>query len=359
MNRKIALITDTHFGARGDSIKVLDAQEQMFEESFFPICQKYGIKNVFHLGDLVDKNRTISFSTYDRIRNMFLEPMRKNNMTMDIILGNHDVTYKNFDDSNSGMLLQDYTNIFVHSSARPQVLYGKYHIMVCPWINENNKNESLDMMFNQTFNDPPGPNILMGHFDIHGFIHEQENVNKVIFNQSDFKDYDIVLSGHYHNKQTIGNIHYLGSPWPIAWGEDTVDKGFYIFDLETLELTFIKNENTLFMRIEYDDNKPMQVPKTAENKFVKLSIKSKQDAGAFAVYKEQLDRIALDVVVDTPEKFIFNPTGENKIEVTETKPTFEIVKETVENMKFTAHEEEIRNDFLALYRQAEREVEIE
>jgi DNA repair exonuclease SbcCD nuclease subunit len=358
MNSKIAIITDTHFGARGDSIKVLEHQEQFLEETFFPICQKYGIKNVFHLGDLVDKNRSITFSTFDRIRNMFLEPMFKNNMVMDIILGNHDVTYKNFDDSNSGMLLQDYTNIIVHDSARPQFLFEKYHIMLCPWINENNKHEALNMMFNQTFDDPPGPNILMGHFDINGFIHEQENKNKVIFNQSDFKNYDIVLSGHYHNKQTIGNIHYLGSPWPIAWGEDEVDKGFHIFDLETLELTFIKNENPLFMRIEYDDNKFMQVPKEAKDKYVKLSIKSKQNAGAFAVYKEELDKLALEVTVDNPEKFIFNPDG-NKIEVTETKPTFEIVKETVENMKFIAHDEEIRKDFLELYREAEREVEIE
>ena len=49
---KIAIITDTHFGARNDSVQFDEYFYQFYEGQFFPYLQKNNIKTVLHLGDV-------------------------------------------------------------------------------------------------------------------------------------------------------------------------------------------------------------------------------------------------------------------------------------------------------------------
>ncbi len=52
---KIALVTDTHFGARSDS-QAFDAYfKKFYDEVFFPELDKRKIQDVIHLGDCFDR----------------------------------------------------------------------------------------------------------------------------------------------------------------------------------------------------------------------------------------------------------------------------------------------------------------
>ena len=59
---KIALITDTHFGARGDSILFYDYMMEFYNNVFFPYLKDNNIENVIHLGDVVDRRKFINFN---------------------------------------------------------------------------------------------------------------------------------------------------------------------------------------------------------------------------------------------------------------------------------------------------------
>ena len=48
---KIALLNDTHFGARNDSLPFNDYFYKFWEEIFFPLIDKKGIDTIIHLGD--------------------------------------------------------------------------------------------------------------------------------------------------------------------------------------------------------------------------------------------------------------------------------------------------------------------
>ena len=48
---KIALITDTHFGARNDNVNFNEYFYQFYEGVFFPYLQQKNIKTCIHLGD--------------------------------------------------------------------------------------------------------------------------------------------------------------------------------------------------------------------------------------------------------------------------------------------------------------------
>ena len=52
---KIALLNDTHFGVRNDSMIFDDFLHKLYEEVFFPYLDEHNIKTLIHLGDVVDR----------------------------------------------------------------------------------------------------------------------------------------------------------------------------------------------------------------------------------------------------------------------------------------------------------------
>ena len=64
---KIALITDTHFGARNDSLIFTDFFRKFYENIFFPTLKERGIKSVIHLGDVGDRRKFINYKTLNSI----------------------------------------------------------------------------------------------------------------------------------------------------------------------------------------------------------------------------------------------------------------------------------------------------
>ena len=92
---KIALINDTHAGARGDSLLFNEFFFKFWENVFFPYLKEHGIQHICHLGDFVDRRKFINYTILNSWRKRFFDKMIEQNITMDVIVGNHDVTYKN------------------------------------------------------------------------------------------------------------------------------------------------------------------------------------------------------------------------------------------------------------------------
>ena len=57
---KVAIITDTHWGARNDSQVFTDYFAKFYKNIFFPTLEKKGIKTVIHMGDIVDMRKFIN-----------------------------------------------------------------------------------------------------------------------------------------------------------------------------------------------------------------------------------------------------------------------------------------------------------
>ncbi|HYT42422.1 MAG TPA: metallophosphoesterase, partial [Methylomirabilota bacterium] len=72
MNDKIALITDTHYGVRGDQVAFLDNNTKFLNNVFFPALHEHNIQTVVHLGDMVDRRTGIDFNTAMRLRTEFI-----------------------------------------------------------------------------------------------------------------------------------------------------------------------------------------------------------------------------------------------------------------------------------------------
>ena len=74
---KIALLNDTHFGARNDSPAFLDYFMRFYNEIFFPYCKENNIKTLIHLGDVVDRRKFINHQTASIFRKEFFDRLWK------------------------------------------------------------------------------------------------------------------------------------------------------------------------------------------------------------------------------------------------------------------------------------------
>ena len=269
---KIALLTDTHFGARGDSLVFFDYMMEFYDNVFFPYLEKNNIKTMIHLGDVVDRRKFINFNILHGMKTRFLERLQDNEIESHIIIGNHDTYFKNTNSINSMDELVDFNHKYspnVYSSPTT-VNFDGTDICIMPWINSGNYLECKDEIQNTK------ANVLFGHLEISGF-----EMNKGVFCDDGldinlFERFDLVCSGHFHHKSNNGSIHYLGNPYELTWIDYDDPRGFHIYDTETNELEFIRNPYRMFHKIYYDENVSQDIDYTQfSRKYVKVIVKNK------------------------------------------------------------------------------------
>jgi DNA repair exonuclease SbcCD nuclease subunit len=205
---------------------------------------------------------------------MFFDKLEERGIKVFMIAGNHDTYFKNTNDVNSPeLLLAEYTNIVLINKAADIIVHDT-PVCFVPWICPDNYQESLETINNSN------SELCMGHFEIAGFamyrgMESHEGLSKDLF-----KKFDMVFSGHYHHRSDDNHIYYLGNPYELTWQDYNDPRGFHLFDLQTRQLEFIRNPNTMFQRVEYDDSlidPSVESYEHLKNKYVKIIVVNKND----------------------------------------------------------------------------------
>jgi len=295
---KIALLNDTHFGARNDSPAFIKYMNKFYDELFFPYLKEHNIGTLVHLGDVVDRRKFINHNTAHNFRKHFWD--RLDDMIIDthVILGNHDTYYKNTNEVNAMQNLNLSKDVKIYTKTT-QVEFDGLPILFIPWICDNNEKESVDMITNSQ------ATIAMGHLEIKGFEMHNGHMNDHGTEKSIFKRFEKVMSGHFHKKSDDGHIYYLGTQYEMTWSDYKCPKGFHVFDTETRELSRIENTNTIFKKIVYNDKETNYDEfdiKPYDRCFIKIYISNKTDTD---MYERLMDRLynhinlhAIDVIED-------------------------------------------------------------
>jgi DNA repair exonuclease SbcCD nuclease subunit len=278
---KVAIITDTHYGARKGSKLFQDYFELFYKNVFFPTLEQYGITTVIHMGDAFDSRKSIDYQSFEWAKKVVFEPLSKYNVHM--ITGNHDCYYKNTNNVNSpNLLLQSYPNVKTYSSPT-EIKVGDLNVLLIPWICMENEEQSLKAIKNTK------SKIAMGHLELQGFNVNRSVVMEHGLEANIFKNFTKVFSGHYHTRSDNGTVFYLGNPYEMFWNDVNDPRGFTIFDTETLEHTPIDNPHRLFYNIYYEDT-PYQMFDASEyeNKIVKVIVRKKSDTKQFEKFIDKL-----------------------------------------------------------------------
>lgn len=299
--KKVAILSDTHWGVRGDSVPFMDATKKFLDEVFFPTLHQRGIYDIVHLGDLVDKRKQISYLTANRLRKDFLDPLQKAGFRTSIIVGNHDCYYKNTNQVNAltELVSENYPiNCFIDPT---EIDLCGFKVLILPWICDQNRQQSMRLLKDSR------ATICMGHLEISGFEMYKGSISSHGEKRELFERFGTTLSGHFHTRSSDGSITYVGSHGEFTWSDYNDPRGFHIFDLETQALEFIPNPYIMFKKIWYDDKDKTldQVLDMNMNevsgKFVKLIVKNKTNPYWFDVLCEKLDKVGplgLQIVED-------------------------------------------------------------
>lgn len=349
---KLCVITDTHWGVRNDREVFYDYQKKFVDDVFLPCLKEYGITQVVHLGDLVDRRKYINFLSLKRLLDDFIQPMDDARISMDLILGNHDQQFKNTNEVNSpNLLLCKWPNVNVID--RPTLKnYGGLDIGLIPWICDDNKN-LVSRFLKKT-----SAQVIFGHFELAGFEADKGRIMDHGMSASLLERFDVVASGHYHHKSSQKHIHYLGAPFQTSWTDYNDVRGFHIFDTETREFEFIPNYHAdMFIKFIYDD-KDMTLEQMLDfdhaqyaGKFVKVVVTNKSNPYMYDLVIDAIEKVGvveLDVVEDH-----FNLDKVDDVEIVRVaEDTLTSIANYVDAVKFGVDTGRLKDRLGNLYKEA-------
>ena len=282
---KIALLNDTHFGARNDNPAFVKYFNRFYDEIFFPYIIQHDIKTLIHLGDVVDRRKFINFNTAHNFQENFWKRLWDLKIDTHIILGNHDTYYKNTNKVNFTHLIKTF------DGANEPWIYDKpatvnfdgLDILLLPWICPETEEESIYEIDNSH------AEVCMGHLEIKGFEMHKGHFQEVGLEMDQFRRFDKVLSGHYHRKSDNGTIYYLGTQYEITWSDYQCPKGFHIFDTDTRELIRVPNPLIMFKKIIYNDTK---------QSYTNMDIQEYKDCHIKVIVEEKTDAVQFGEFID-------------------------------------------------------------
>jgi len=282
---KVALLTDTHYGARKNSKLFHEFFKKFYDNIFFPTLKERGITECVHLGDAFDCRKSVDFWSLQWAKENVYDKFRELGIKVHNIVGNHDAYYKNTIGINAiDALLESYDNVVRVSEPKEYKIGGK-KILLLPWICEDNEKQTFDLVTKSK------AKIMMGHLELNGFEVIPGMRMEHGLEPSKFKKFDTVFSGHYHHKSTKGNVTYLGNTYQMFWNDVNDSRGFHIFDTETQELEFIDNPFSIFEKFYYEDT-PYQLFDASDlkDKIVKIIVRKKSDQLAFEKFIDKLHK---------------------------------------------------------------------
>ena len=339
---KVAIITDTHYGARKGSKYLHDYFELFYKNVFFPALEEHGIDTVIHMGDVFDSRKSIDYQSFEWAKRVVFEPLKKYNVHA--IVGNHDCYYKNTNDTISPqLLLQSYPNVKTYQEIT-EVQIGNLQVLFIPWINAENFENSVNTI------KVSNSKCAMGHLELNGFRAHRGHTMEEGMDSTLFEKFDRTFSGHYHTRSDNGKIFYLGNPYEMFWNDVNDSRGFAIFDTETLEHYHIDNPYRLFYNIYYEDT-PYQTFDFSEyeSKIVKVIVRKKTKPKLFEKFLDKLYSVG---VQDLKIVENFDIQESEDFEVTEEESTMSILNRYIDESEFELDKNIIKGIFQNLYQQA-------
>jgi hypothetical protein len=229
-----------------------------------------------------------------------------------------------------------------HIYENPTTLeFDGLRIAMLPWVNKENTEEF--MKYIQNVNAP----ILMGHLELDGYEVLRGVKHRGGMSPDMFKRFEKVLSGHFHCKQSQGNIHYLGTQYEITFSDHGEPKGFHVLDTETREIEYVENPNRMFHKLKYsdDDTYTEAFCNQYTNKYVKVFVSSKKNPVKFDKFLESLynSQVANLTIVEEDD------LDQEKVDIDMKKDTLTLIQDEVDMLECEGDKEKIKKMIRDLY----------
>lgn len=221
--KKIAMFTDIHFGKRCNS-KIHNQDCLDFIDWFCDqIDEKY--THIVFLGDWFESRSAINIETMEFSRRGICK-LDSIGIPIIFLVGNHDLHRRTTRDIHSVKIFDELKNLTVID--KPTILDN---MLFCPFLFEE-EYESLIKHIDKS--------VWFGHFEFKDFI--LSGTKRIATHGPDHKIFagpKKIFSGHYHKRQNINNVFYIGNAMPCDFGDaDDSDRGMCTYYVDEDRVTF-------------------------------------------------------------------------------------------------------------------------
>jgi len=221
--------TDIHWGKKSNSVVHLLDCDRFIDWICEKVAQDSSIDHIMFLGDWFDHRTNLHIHT---MHAAYIGAKKLNSLNIPVffIIGNHDLHLRNDRSIYSTVMYHEFNNFVVvdQPMVTDQIGNGAF---LAPYMFEE-EYENLDQYLSVPF--------WAGHFEFKGFRITGYNVRMEHGpDPTRFAGPTRILSGHFHARQTQGNITYIGNVFPMDYGDvGDVARGCMVYDHTTNDMVF-------------------------------------------------------------------------------------------------------------------------
>ena len=214
-------MTDLHFGKKSNSPLHNEDCIRYLEWFCAQVRSDPTIDYIAFLGDWNENRSAINLSTLD-FSYRGAKMLNDLGMPVFFVVGNHDLYHKHTREIHSVVPFQEFTNFTViNTPTVVESIHGK--ALFSPYL-FSDEYPTLDKYLDLPF--------WAGHFEFKGFRITGYNVVMTTGpDPTEFAGPKHIMSGHFHQRQSSGNIHYIGNCFPMDFGDaGDFDRGMMVYD---------------------------------------------------------------------------------------------------------------------------------
>ena len=202
--KKVACFTDIHFGMKGNS-RIHNDDCEAFIYWFIEQAKLHGCETCIFLGDWHHHRSSTNVSTMNyTVSNM--ERLGKAFEKVYVIMGNHDLFYRDKREINSMEFIRNIPNIHIVNN-----WIETEDVAIIPWIVQDEWKRIPQMKQRYMF----------GHFELPYFqmnaMVEMPDVGGI--KAEHFVNQEYMFTGHFHKRQVRNNISYMGNAFPHNYAD--------------------------------------------------------------------------------------------------------------------------------------------
>jgi len=207
--KKAIAFTDIHFGNKSNSTLFNDDCLE-FVQWVIKQGKEQGCDTCLFLGDWHHHRAAINVATLNYSIKA-IDSLSKAFEKIVFIPGNHDEYYRDKRDYNSIAWIKNYSNITIYNDV---TIDGD--VAIVPWL-VGDEHKSISKL---------KAKYMFGHLELpHFYMNAQVKMPDTgVLKDKDFGGVEHAFSGHFHKRQTRGNITYIGNAFPHnysdAWDDD-------------------------------------------------------------------------------------------------------------------------------------------